>query len=165
MTTTSCLRLEKLSLKKVRYKGDELKTNGYYYTVRPNENSMDLIFLYRDGTINGQGGYVGSESSLDSIEKYYLESEEFAEKEMKRPWGLGLYSIKDKSIIYEIWIPMGGPGSKTVAVKYYGDIANDSTFMIKRLFAKAQNENRELNEIYHFRQFSPKPDSTNSFIK
>ena len=46
-----------------------------------------------------------------------------------------------------------------------GEIQNDSTFLITKSIRSKTGEEKELNEIYHFKQFSPKPDSTNVFVK
>ena len=48
--------------------------------------------------------------------------------------------------------------------KAEGIIENDTTL---RLYKSIQSDGKEFseNDIFHFRKFSPKPDSTNNFIK
>jgi hypothetical protein len=48
-----------------------------------------------------------------------------------------------------------------------GQILNDTTFVIAesyRMNEGKKTEVKERNETYHFKQFNPKPDSTNRFI-
>jgi len=44
-----------------------------------------------------------------------------------------------------------------------GIILNDTTFQITK-YTSGSNVS-ERNEVYHFREFHPKPDSTNKYIK
>lgn len=46
-----------------------------------------------------------------------------------------------------------------------GSILNDSTFVIKTVSEFDRKKTLPENTTYHFRQFSPKPDSTNKFIE
>jgi len=49
-----------------------------------------------------------------------------------------------------------------------GDIINDTTFVISVSYRMKKGKKTEVkarNETYHFKQFSPQPDSTNNFIK
>jgi hypothetical protein len=64
------------------------------------------------------------------------------------------------TIRFERWYPGDIPYRTTISE---GKIINDSTFIITRSY-KGKHE-RERNEVYKFRAFSPKPDSTNRFIK
>ena len=66
----------------------------------------------------------------------------------------GLFQIEVSIIKIEKWVPSsGGP---TKAYLREGEILNDTTFYLMH---------REKKEIYHFKQYSPKPDSTNKYIK
>ena len=47
-----------------------------------------------------------------------------------------------------------------------GDIINDTTFVITEVErSKDGSERRTINEMYHYKHYSPKPDSTNNFVK
>jgi len=48
-----------------------------------------------------------------------------------------------------------------------GVVQNDSTIHITKDFSSTGNGGKTImmNQTYHFKQFSPKPDSTNVFIK
>ena len=59
---------------------------------------------------------------------------------------------------------MGGIGAPMYMK--IGKIINDTTFQLVREFASYhKKDSRVIDETYHFKQFSPKPDSTNVFIK
>jgi len=51
-------------------------------------------------------------------------------------------------------------------INIYGEVENDSTIILKRKFGYEQPNypykiNEELNEVYRFKEFHTKPDSTN----
>ena len=84
-------------------------------------------------------------------------------KNIKFFWGV--FNIKNNQILYERWCPSEPPYRTYVRE---GNIINDTTFVITKLYRMVngkKTEESELNEVYHFKQFSPKPDSTNKFIK
>ena len=64
----------------------------------------------------------------------------------------GLFLIKDSIIKIEKWTV----GHNCYPYLREGKILNDTTFYLMH---------REKKEVYHFKQFSTKPDSTNRFIK
>lgn len=45
-----------------------------------------------------------------------------------------------------------------------GEIQNDTTFVITKAIRPKTDETLVLNEVFHFRAFAPKPDSTNNVI-
>ena len=65
--------------------------------------------------------------------------------------------------MFEKWYP-NSPGQPKVYIRE-GKILNDTTFHITASYRPDGSERREKDEIYHFKQFSPKPDSTNNFVK
>ena len=62
-----------------------------------------------------------------------------------------------------MWYSPSGGG--TPAYVREGKILNDTTFHITTSYRSNGSERHEKDEVYHFRQFYPKPDSTNNFIK
>jgi hypothetical protein len=59
-------------------------------------------------------------------------------------------------------------GGQRLVYTNIGVILNDTTFQLTESYRLKKGEKTEyqiLDEIYHFRQYSPKPDSTNDFIK
>jgi hypothetical protein len=154
---------EELHLQQTPYIGDELRIDGFYYRTFNNRNSTQVFFLYRNGIIQGGDSYSGINwqdkliSDINSGEYYK------ASKKHKDNWGL--FEVDDSIIRFENWYPQT-PGPRITAVRE-GTILNDTTFHIQRSF-RFENGKRvnisERDELFHFRQFSPKPDSINPFI-
>ena len=149
------------TINKQVYLGHQLKINGYYYQ-KAEGKYYSIYFFYEDGTLlYGDGGFT---------QKEFIEHEkEFNNnvwlngvKNYKAYWGL--FNIENDSIAFERWYPSsGGPFP---AYLRSGKILNDTTFVItKSIRSKNGKEAQQLNETYHFKEFSPKPDSTNNFIK
>ena len=151
---------DELSLPKQEYTGKELKIDGYYY-IKFN-NIFEVFFLYKDGIIT-YAGTIPIED-LSEREKRFQNGEFYNHiKNIKFFWGV--FNIKNNQILYERWCPSEPPYRTYVRE---GNIINDTTFVITKLFRMVngkKTEESELNEVYHFKQFSPKPDSTNKFIK
>ncbi len=83
-------------------------------------------------------------------------------KKLKHRWGL--FNIDGSNILFERWYPSEPP---LKVLTREGEILNDSTSVINN-FYKVENGSKifleELNEIYHFKGFSPKPNSANVFV-
>lgn len=134
-----------------------LKTTGYY-SVENTANCTvgNFVFLYRDGTVfqafcvNDQGiPQFGTPEEL---------------QERKLNWGV--FRVTNDSIFIENWIPK----SCGVDVNLRnGPILNDTTFLIlkskTRDFSGGLVSEGEMNDTFTFKYYSPKPDSTNSFIQ
>ena len=152
----SCNKLfpdEKLSMQQEDYNGNEVRTDGYYYTYSKSYNSSGLIadfttvfFLYRNGIILSAGAY--EKTGFDILEEAMLRRYESIQN---KKTGWGVFIVKNNKIEYEQWSTSVGGGLPVFKNSYI--IVNDTTL-------KRYNE-----IIYHFKQFSPKPDSTNVYIK
>lgn len=167
---SSCKKLfedEELSMERVDYTGTELRTDGYYYYRYQYYNSREDSlydkfipwFLYRNGV--SLYGHVYDYSEMEEVEKKFEEGSFYdIYKDRKTQWLV--FQISDSVIDFEGW-DTGGLFSKTT-VKQYAKIINDTTFC--RCSKRPQKgENVKWGDDFHFKQFSPKPDSTNSFIK
>ncbi len=154
-----------LSLSKTPYIGNELRIDGYYYTVSANSDYLYYheYFFYKDGMLLVLSGITNSYAEMDDyILTFYINCDDY--KDYLKSWGL--FHINDGNIKIEHRAP-GRPLSKTTYIKE-GVILNDTTFLITKIYSMRKGkkgEIKERNETYHFRQFSPKPDSTNNFIK
>lgn len=91
------------------------------------------------------------------------------EKKNPTQYSWGLFNVKNNEIKIERWT--SASGGKYPTQMLIGEILNDTTIYFHTKigdypvgFGK-NKKNVKINEIYHFRQFSPKPDSTNIFIK
>jgi len=155
-----CNRLfpdEELMLQKADYKGNELKINGYFYHFQQQPSGTIVKYLYRNGII--LSGYYHSTTDLNEVEIEMVKEYDLLQKDKSR-WGV--FVINGNSIQYSAWSTSVGGGLPSF--KCLGVIENDTTFRITKSINSNGKEFSE-NKIYHFRQFSPKPDSTNVYIK
>ena len=139
---------EELFLQRMDYTGNELRTDGYYYYQ--NENRIVVYFLFRNGIFRSCG-------SPPSIKDFENRDNPCSGNTSKIGWGV---FIVEKDIIkYEVW--NGSPGFETLpTIISEGKILNDTTFHITLSYHQDGSDRRERNDIYHFRQFISKPDST-----
>ena len=145
---------DKLTSEKRLYVGDELRIDGLYYTVGQNMHGdlYTVYFFYRNGVVR----YVGSSNDPEFLN----EENRFGDGRAKYEWGL--FNVEGDKIAFEKWYP----ASKGIAHSFIrsGKILNDTTFVITESRRSNGEEVREENEMYHFRPFSPKPDSTSRYI-
>ncbi len=88
----------------------------------------------------------------------------YASVSAKYKYDWGVFQIDGTQIKYEKWVASEGPFS---AFTYEGVILNDTTFVINKGYRMMDIDKKaptEVNWEYHFKEFSPKPDSTNRFI-
>jgi hypothetical protein len=158
---TGCNKDYELEMLRQEYAGNELRTDGYYeYKYYPSENNHSYaIFLYRNGvwmTVIGRDVNGVHDESEDR-----LTDEEFIShiKKTKTCWFI--FQIKGKDITVQGWEHNTGNGRRILT--RYGKILNNTTFELNREII--DNKSRVINQLYEFRKFSPKPDSTNNYIK
>ncbi len=154
---------EELHLQKTPYFGDELRIDGFYFREIVQNNSTQVFFLYQNGIILGGNVYTGDDWEKKLQESIASNLYNEVSKSYKSRWGL--YSIKDSTIIFEKWYP-ASPGPR-VTIAREGTILNDTTFHLQRSFRFENGKRvniRERDELFHFRQFNPKPDSINPFL-
>jgi hypothetical protein len=151
---------DKLHLQQKKYNESHLRIDGYYYTDVEN-NYKDIFFFYSNGVLLNIGG---SKGGYDEISKHI--SREFnttsSYEEVKSNWGL--FNIENETMKFEKWYP--GEVSKTFIRE--GKVLNDTTFKITESYRPTKGKSKTLshrNEVYHFKRFHPKPDSTNKFIQ
>jgi hypothetical protein len=149
---------DKLSFARTLFVGNQLKTDGYYYLMDDYGVSA-TYFFYQNGIIIHRGGWINN--SLEELERNFHTIDWNEIKNNKSAWGI--FQIKGNKIEFERWYPSsGGP---LPAYIRSGEILNDTTFIITKSIRSKTGEEKELYETYYFKQFSPKPDSTNNFIK
>jgi len=150
-----------LTLKRTELTGHVLKTDGFYYG-RPTTDyqgivSYELFIFYQNGIMMLPGNV-----EYEKMDEYISMVSKPGTIEAKYDWGL--FNIDYKKISIDHWVPAqcGYP-----AVLRSGEILNDTTFVLRKM---VRNDSQgiaetDINEVFNFRQFSPKPDSTNNFIK
>lgn len=154
--------IENLTIPLQPYNGSELKTNGYYYRVSQDNIgnvTYQIYFLYRNGVVLYGGFPLLSE--LPEIELSYANGTYYAEANNKTNWGR--FDINGNQIRLEKWFPSsGGPAP---VYMHSGTIINDTLFHITTSReSHGDNSAKPLDYYYYFKPFSPKPDSTNSFV-
>ncbi|MDR1153883.1 MAG: hypothetical protein LBL04_04160 [Bacteroidales bacterium] len=155
---------DRLTLEKIDYNGKELRIDGYYrrYDYAGKEKKLHGVtpyILYSNGVILGDVGVpIDRVSEMEECFRngFYVNNAK------KYYWGV--FQINGIQIKYEKWVPSDGPFSTFI---YEGVILNDTTFIINKYYRMKDIDKKsptEVNWEYHFKQFSPKPDSTNRFI-
>jgi hypothetical protein len=160
---TCCNKLypdEQLSTKRQDYNGDEIRIDGYYYYfISDNQYSRAVIhFLYRNGLILSTVvlGYELTEIEKEMI-SYYSSFN-------KTDWGVFL--VDSNTISYEKVISADpAAGISSYIVRKSGYVKNDTTLHFTESYSSNSKETKTINEVWHFRQFNNKPDSTNVFIQ
>ena len=154
VSIVSCGEDEELQLQRVAYTGNEIRTDGCYYQVTRTDSTLAVyLFFYRNGVLIS----FADNANLNSLDEFEnLQSV----KNWKTNWRV--FNIKDSIITTQGW---GDPwGHRRPLVTGYAKIINDTTI----LWYKQENTRTgtyEYNSVVNFRKFSPKPDSTNVFIK
>ncbi len=154
---------EELTLPKQPYTGNELRIDGYYYyKYYPGENEVyyATYFLYENGII--LEGDAVNENRIPELENKF-KTLEWHNSIKKYKAGWGLFTIDGDKILFEKWYP-NSPGQPKVYIRE-GKILNDTTFHITASYRPDGSKRSEEDEVYHFKPFSPKPDSTNNFVK
>ena len=146
---------DELLLSRQPYIGNELRIDGYYYKYSDNDGTI-VKFLYRNGII--LSAYYISTTDLNEVEQEMITQYHLLQKEKSR-WGVFL--INGNTIQYSGWSTSVGGGLP--AFKGIGVIDNDSTFRLTKTI-NSNGKEFEKNDTYHFRQFYPKPDSTNNIV-
>jgi hypothetical protein len=152
---------EDLTIPLSPYNGNELKTNGYYYRVSQDNmgnTAYEIYFLYRNGVILYGGFPLLSE--LPEREISYSNGTYHTQASNKTSWGR--YDINGNQIRLEKWFPSSGGVAPVYMLS--GTIINDTLFhLTASRESNGNNSVKTINQHFHFKQFSPKPDSTNSY--
>jgi hypothetical protein len=132
------------------YGAGEVKTPKTHWTLQP------IITMQMDGWINIQMAQGHTATHTDPTK---------GSLSLARPAGYRAATpiIDTTSIKFK-----GYYNTDNLSKESYvrlGTILNDTTFIITKLVRSDGKHESEKNETYHFRLFSPKPDSTNNLIK
>jgi hypothetical protein len=151
---------EAIRLQRMDYIGNELRTDGYYFSEFDSGGVLanQIYFFYKNGVI--LYGFSPKLSETQIIEDRYRNGE-FYDQVIDKKWAWGVYRVFGNEIEWEKW-GVGEPPLKTVLKS--GFIINDTTFHITNLSNPDGSDSEVIDELYRFKAFSPKPDSTNTFI-
>ena len=157
------LKDDVLSIGKTNYTGNHVSINGYYYKKYGTPEKLTIYLFYSNGVLLHTGdGW--EHNNLNNFEQM-IQSADFVNKLKGIKYAWGVFNIENNVIKFERWYPSDPPLKAYVRA---GEILNDTTFMITesyRMYDGKKTEVHSKNEIYHFKQFSHKPDSTNNFVE
>ena len=149
----SCIRTlpdEKLSMIRTPYSGKEIRLDGCYVSDPDELNKYsEYDFFYSNGVIFALGDIL----NIKNINQF-TGGIDFRSKD-KASWGL--YHVKDDTISAQIW-KVSDDISQYIVQKRFYKIVNDTTLAVDLI------RDGDIT-YYHFKKFTPKPDSTNVFIK
>ena len=151
---------EAYTLTREDYTGNQIRTDGYYYSYyKSGSDLVGVTIFYRNGVvIDGTGGRSLSEfDEVFSNGTFYNNN-----KNNKDIWGI--FKVVNNEVMIERAIADGL--MHRLAFIDYGKILNDTTIHIYKNKESYGNDVTTVkDDTLHFKQFSPKPDSTNVFIK
>jgi len=148
---------EELTMQRKDYTGNELRIDGYYVHYYA-DGMTNADFFYRNGIrLRVSGRRV--DGIADFSENRFLDVD-FINRVKGRKSNWSVFEITGDDIVIHGWAYSSGGGIPVATRR--GKILNDTTFVITSTHVHGQTS--EINEVYSFRKFSPKPDSTNNFI-
>jgi hypothetical protein len=151
--------LRELRMSKESYTGDDLRIDGYYYSKRTSAKDIGIAVFYRDGVCIHTWGTPSDEDTLQYIENEILLNNAYISKIKKIPSHIGVFQITSPEMKFEIW------EYRNTTFTHVGSIVNDTTFIINKRVHTRTGSTYSEKLTYRFKHFSPKPDSTNRFIK
>ena len=153
---------DQLSIPKTPYTGKQLRMDGYWYNDYANNTYREVYFFYNNGIAMSVGAFPIDETSK---REQAFQTVEFYDRIKQNKLCWGVFQVDGDKITFERWYPSsGGP---THAYVRAGKILNDTTFQITESYRMQGGNKTEVSakdEVYHFKKFSPKPDSVNVFV-
>jgi hypothetical protein len=152
-------------MNKTPYFENKLRIDGYYYSnIAWYDKYIDRTYIgiavfYRDGFCIHTWGEPINHDTLGYIENDILLNDTYINKIKNEPTHIGVFQITYPDIQFEAW------EFRTDPFSHFGTILNDTTFVIYKRFNNRTKQTYSENLTYRFKQFSPKPDSTNVWIK
>lgn len=135
---------------------DKLRLDGYYYAYDNISTNINVHVLYRDGVVL----FCSTGKNFAFFEEKF-KTGKFGKSINISSWGM--YLIEDDSITTSCISKVPGYFNYMTYISK-GIILNDTTFKMIRS-NRSDGEVFERKEVFHFKQFDFKPDSTNNFIK
>ncbi|ATA89505.1 hypothetical protein CGC58_07060 [Capnocytophaga stomatis] len=150
------------------YLGKELRTDGYYYSNIVNQKYSKYIFIgifYKNGVCyNLASRDIGKGENipelLKNLEREILLNADYIKSVCSKGDKIGIFQVNYPTLEMETL-----ESSVFPTFKHYGEILNDSTFVLHRTVNSKKGNVVYENLTYKFKKFSPKPDSTCVYIK
>ncbi|MEM6396324.1 MAG: hypothetical protein AAF741_08260 [Bacteroidota bacterium] len=144
----------------------QVKYHGYYgfYDQTYGSGDYHIAFFYEDGTVFYPR--IADEYYLSNKIDSLLSSPAFIEQSKQKRTNWGIYTLEGTQIKIEKWeLKHRGP-TKFKTYEYFGEIKSNGTIVFNRLLDNYWNQKVfEIDREFTFREFRPKPDSTNRFIE
>ena len=140
-----------------------LLLSGYYDFVYKRVNDSlqhKIIFLYANGVIL----FASSDhSQLNETENDFKNGKYYAAiKNEKNSWGP--FKINEGTLEFQRWFP-----AENAPVHFYTcKILNNQSFEVYQtgyMVRGKKKQKQNISEVYTFKAFGPKPDSTNKYVK
>ncbi len=149
----SCVALKPMKMKRAENLSEKFRLDGYYVQCSNEGNGYyrQVKIFYRNGVmINFDGKF---EQNCIAETNRYLQRNDLNLTSV--PYWLGIYQvIRNDSLVLESWY---STDYYYPTIQSAGKILNDTTLLIE--YPKYPID------TFRFVEFSPKPDSTNKFIK
>jgi hypothetical protein len=178
---SNCEKDSILSLNRQDFLNNNLRTDGYFYffsdrviDTKIGEKYFEVFFIFKNGIYVKflYGGYnqsIDIKNRISKLDNDVKLSNRFKQGiDYKLDWGI--FKTSGSEIEIERWATSSGAGAYPTEF-FKGEIKNDTTIHFHTriaadpLVVNAKKKTFSIDETYNFRQFSPKPDSTNKFIK
>ena len=147
----SCVALKPLKMQRVDNLTNRIRTDGIFVSNnnRRREDCGVYIF-YTNGVMLSFENRRKSNECID----YWTEhlNKNYNYKEV--PYWWGIYQLTNDSISFERWL---STDYYYPTISYTGQVINDTVIIV--------NYESSILDTFRFVEFSPKPDSTNRFIK
>ncbi|MDD5571911.1 MAG: hypothetical protein PHD97_12245 [Bacteroidales bacterium] len=155
-----CMKDDKLAFYQSSYTGNQLRIDGFYYQ-QCDKDYCTIYCFYRNGVLLYLGNYF-TPDELTNLKSTIIDGSFYnSVKDKKDNWGS--FKITNSNIEFQKW--ESATKKHYTAYDYSGDIINDTTFTITRYMRVNKTGMTKVEQTYVFMKFSPKPDSTNSFVK
>ena len=164
----SCKKMfkdEEFSIKCVPYTGTELRIDGYYFMKRTgggndNKRFISYFIFYSNGV--SATGNMETEKLNDVENRLATWSDNKYLPNNRYVWGP--FSVLENKLRMQYYEPSDYLKKRVEELSC--TILNDSTFYLDKIhLVGSEKDGRSFSTgEYRFKQFSPKPDSTNNFI-
>lgn len=133
---------------------EAIKTNGFYYSDKKEEDFATFFIPYQNGVIYGPFAFSESVEELtDELNRDGVSNDKHVKGRRSIVYFWGIYNIRGNKMTIESWTGSTGGAYPTVVNKAF--VINDTTLLYKR---------KEDVVVMRFKELVHKPDSLNDFI-
>lgn len=164
LSNSGCNKDPDFDIKRLTYRGqfvynNQLRIDGMYY-MSEEDGGLSIIYLFKDGTCYFV--FMASEQyDLSSICCYQLNS---TQRKIASDWG---FYLIDDNVLKAQTFDIKPMGSMYTVEERWATIEDDKTLHFFRSMRNRPTGPKDvkLNDTYHFKYCTDKPDSTNILMK